>query len=112
MEQFDSQITALQVEIQVTEAIIDKYQQGLGDNTYSDVESAKIQAAAGFGSASAQIEAAEKELKTAKENYENSREEALKKANLDELLNMSSLSSLVYAQNFAMPARLHRRQRG
>lgn len=104
VEQFDSQITALQVEIQVTEAIIDKYQQGLGDNTYSDVESAKIQAAAGFGSASAQIEAAEKELKTAKENYENSREEALKKANLDELLNMSSLSSLVYAQNFAMPA--------
>lgn len=49
VEQFDSQITALQVEIQVTEAIIDKYQQGLGDNTYSDVESAKIQAAAGFG---------------------------------------------------------------
>ena len=104
VEQFDSEITALQVEIKVTEAIIEQYQDAMGDNTYSDVESAKIQAAAGFGSASAQMEAAEKELASAKEKYEDSREEALKKANLDELLNMSSLSSLVYAQNFEMPA--------
>lgn len=104
VEQFDSEITALQVEIQVTEAIIEQYESAMGDNTYSDVESAKIQAAAGFGSASAQIEAAEQELKTAKENYQDSREEALKKANLDDLLNMSSLSSIIYAQNFEMPA--------
>lgn len=104
VEQFDSQITSKQVEIKVTEAIIEKYQQAMGDNSYGDMESAKMQAAAGFGSATAQIEAAEKELKTAKENYEDSREEALKKANLDDLLSMSSLSSLVYAQNFEMPA--------
>lgn len=104
VEQLDGQITSKQVEIKVTEAIIKKYQDAMGNKTYGDVESAKIQAAAGFGSASAQLSAGEKELKTAQKQYEDSRDEAMKKANLNQLLSMSSLSSLVYAQNFEMPA--------
>ena len=104
IESLDSQITALQVQIKVTEAIIEKYQSAMGDKGYGDIEAAKIQAAAGFGSASAQMDAAQKELDAAREKYEDSRQDALDKANLNELLSMSSLSSLVYAQNFEMPA--------
>ncbi len=36
--------------------------------------------------------------------YEKQKKEALKKANADDLLTLSTLSSLIYAQNFAMPA--------
>ena len=104
VEQLDGQITALQVQIKVTEAIIDQYKSAMGDNTYGDLESAKMQAAAGFGSATAQMESAQKELDAAQKQYDDTREDALDKANLDELLNMSSLSGLVYAQNFEMPA--------
>ena len=104
VEQLDGQITALQVQIKVTEAIIDQFKSAMGDNTYGDLESAKMQAAAGFGSATAQMESAQKELDAAQEQYDDTRQDALDKANLDDLLNMSSLSGLVYAQNFEMPA--------
>lgn len=80
-------------------------------NNYITVEEGKISAAAGFGSASAQLEAAQtalndgkEEVKNAKESYESAKETALKNANLDALLSLDTLSKLIYAQNFAMPA--------
>ena len=51
-----------------------------------------------------QLEAGKTQLEAAQEEYESAREEALKSANLDQLLNMTTLQQLIYAQNFSMPA--------
>ena len=103
-DSFDSQITSLQVQIQVTEGILEQYKKAMQGKNYADIESAKIQAAAGFGSGAAQLQSAQDKLAEAEETYKTSREEALKNANLNSLLSMDTLSSLIYAQNFEMPA--------
>ena len=92
---------------------------------YKQIEVGKLQAAAGFGSGDAQLSYAQSQLDSAKDqldsaqdqiddgfdqlndaydNYEKSRKEALENANLDSLLNMSTLSGMITAQNFDMPA--------
>ena len=92
---------------------------------YKQIEAGKLQAAAGFGSGDAQLSYAQSQLDSAKDqldsaqdqiddgfdqlndaydNYEKSRKEALENANLDSLLNMSTLSGMITAQNFDMPA--------
>ena len=43
-------------------------------------------------------------MDAAQEEYDSAREEALKSANLDQLLNMNTLKQLISAQNFSMPA--------
>ncbi len=65
---------------------------------------AQIEAAVGFATASSQLTSGEAQLEMAKQQYETAKEEALANANLDQLLNISTLSQLIYAQNFAMPA--------
>lgn len=114
--------------------------------SYTDIEKAKIEAAAGFGAASAQITSGQSALNSAQttldsnkesldsaqdqitegwdsiadakkqladgwdqyhtslENFEAQKAEALRNANADQLVNMQTLSQLIYAQNFAMPA--------
>ncbi|MBQ6997588.1 MAG: efflux RND transporter permease subunit [Oscillospiraceae bacterium] len=76
---------------------------GLQD-AYAGLTQAQLEAAVGFATASAQLTAAESQLATARAQYETAREDALSKANLDQLLNISTLSQLIYAQNFSMPA--------
>ena len=51
-----------------------------------------------------QLQSGQAQLDAAREQYESAREEALKSANLDQLLNISTLSQLIMAQNFSMPA--------
>ena len=51
-----------------------------------------------------QLEAGKTQLEAAQEEYDSAREEALKNANLDQLLNMATLTQLIAAQNFSMPA--------
>ena len=51
-----------------------------------------------------QLEAGQTQLDSAREEYESARKEALKSANLDQLLNMNTLKQLIAAQNFSMPA--------
>ncbi len=51
-----------------------------------------------------QLEAGKSQLDAAQKEYESAREEALKSANLDQLLNMTTLKQLISAQNFSMPA--------
>lgn len=65
---------------------------------------AQLDAAVGFASASNQLTNAEAQLTAAKTQYETAKEDALSKANLDQLLNVTTLSQLIYAQNFSMPA--------
>lgn len=89
------------------------------------LEAGMIEAAAGFGSGSAQLAAAEsgiktgeeqlksaeeqlknaeEQLKEAQEQFEEAREEALKNADMTKLLTKEMLSNIILAQNFAMPA--------
>ncbi len=65
---------------------------------------AQLDAAVGFATASAQLTTAEAQLVSARTELEKARETALKNANLDQLLSISTLSQLIYAQNFSMPA--------
>ena len=65
---------------------------------------AQMEAAVGFATASTQLSSGEMQLEAAKQQYETAKEEALANANLDQLLNISTLSQLIYAQNFSMPA--------
>lgn len=51
-----------------------------------------------------QLDAGAEQLKAAREEYEAAREEALKSANMDQLLNMATLAQILGAQNFSMPA--------
>ncbi|MDD6320362.1 MAG: efflux RND transporter permease subunit, partial [Oscillospiraceae bacterium] len=57
-----------------------------------------------ISSARTQLEAGQTQIDSAREEYESAREEALKNANLDQLLNMSTLAQIIAAQNFSMPA--------
>lgn len=74
------------------------------EDAYAMMTQAQLEAAVGFAVASSQLSSAETQLATAKAQYESAREQALASANLDQLLNISTLSQLIYAQNFSMPA--------
>lgn len=54
--------------------------------------------------AESQLESAKSQLETAWDQYYEAREEALNSANLDQLLNMTTISGIITAQNFDMPA--------
>lgn len=74
------------------------------EDAYAGLTQAQLEAAVGFATASAQLTAAEAQLVTARSEMETAKTEALKSANLDTLLSISTLSQLIYAQNFSMPA--------
>ena len=74
------------------------------EDAYAGMTQVQLEAAVSFATASAQLSAAESQLTAARQQYESAREDALSKANLDQLLNISTLSQLIYAQNFSMPA--------
>ena len=78
---------------------------------YQKVESGKLSAAAAFGSGAAQIAQAESqlasssaELASSRAEFEANKEKVLGTANADKLLSMDTLSALISAQNFSMPA--------
>ena len=113
MPQIETELANLEVEIMTAQAVLDEVNaqvQQAADN-YADLEAGKITAAAGFGSAQAQLAAGETSLAEGQAQldegmkaYEAARDEALKSANLDQLCSLTTLSQLIYAQNFAMPA--------
>lgn len=143
-----SSLNSLQVEKAGVQAAVSAAEEELKKSgvSYTDIEKAKIEAAAGFGAASAQITSGQSALNSAQttldsnkeslnsaqdqitegwdsiadakkqladgwdqyntslENFEVQKAEALRNANADQLVNMQTLSQLIYAQNFAMPA--------
>lgn len=131
---YNSELTALQLEIEVTKGIIGGYEGELKKLgvSYTDIEAAKMQAAAGFAaaqsqiasgataleSAQAQLDAGKTQMESAQEQidsgwesyndaaeqFEKQKETALENANADQLLSLSTISALIYAQNFEMPA--------
>lgn len=113
MPQIETELANLEVEIITAQAVLDEVNKQVqqASDSYTDLESGKISAAAGFGAAQAQIASGETSLTEAQAQldegltaYENARDEALKSANLDQLCSLETLSQLIYAQNFAMPA--------
>lgn len=111
--QIDSELANLAVEIKAAEQVlssITKEMEGM-DDKHSDAIAGGYSAATEFGSAKAQLAAAEEQMKTAKtdleeglKKLEDSKEVALENANIDALLSLDTLSGLITAQNFSMPA--------
>lgn len=113
LPQIDTELANLNTEIAAAQAVADQVNSQVDEavKNYSSLEAGKILAAAGFGSGAAQIydglstvESSEAQLEEALDAYESGRDTALKNANLDTLLSLDTLSGLIYAQNFAMPA--------
>lgn len=147
-DDYVSSLNSLQVEKAGVQAAVSTAEAELKKSgvSYTDIEKAKIEAAAGFGAASAQITSGQSALNSAQttidsnkesldsaqdqitegwdsiadakkqladgwdqyntslENFEVQKAEALRNANADQLVDMQTLSQLIYAQNFAMPA--------
>ncbi|MBR1650593.1 MAG: efflux RND transporter permease subunit [Lachnospiraceae bacterium] len=131
---YKSELTALEVEIEVTKGIVAKFEDELKKLgvSYTDIEAAKMQAAAGFAAAQAQLatgasaletaqaqldagktqmDSAKEQLESGWESYndaektfEDQSKTALESANADGLLSLDTISALIYAQNFEMPA--------
>ncbi len=113
MPQIETELANLSTEIAAAEAAVNAVMEQIGDITesYKKAEEGKIEAAAGFGSGDAKLSAAlsaiedgEKELETAFESYEESVKTVRDNANINALLSLDTLSGLIYAQNFSMPA--------
>lgn len=111
--QIKTELANLDIEIMAAQKVVEQVTSKMGtiDDSYKEAESGKISAAAGFGSGEAQLAAAktalddaQTKLDEAMENYEDSVDAALKNANLDQLLTLDSLSGIITAQNFSMPA--------
>ncbi len=111
--QIDTELANLKTEIAAAKAAKEKVDESVQEakDNYEKVEKQKMSAVSAFGSAggqlasaSAQLESASAQLETAQEEYESAREEALENANIDSLVEMSTLSQMLTAQNMEMPA--------
>ncbi|XCP84168.1 efflux RND transporter permease subunit [Roseburia hominis] len=111
--QINTELANLNTEILASQAVLDQVNQqvAVAKSNYTSVEKGKLTAAAAFGAASAQLAAGESQitsaqaqLDVARKQYEDARKTALESANIDALVDMNTLSKLIYAQNFEMPA--------
>lgn len=113
LPQIDTELSNLKTEIAAAEAVVSQVEKKMAgmDKNQSTAIAGGYSAAAGFGSGQAQISSAESrlessknELEEAKEKLKTSREAAMENSNIDALLSLETLSQLIYAQNFSMPA--------
>ena len=111
--QIDTELANLDIEIKAAQAVVDQVEKQMDgmDEKHSQAISGGYSAASEFGSAKAQIasgkqqmEDAEKELESGRQQYEKARDAAIENANVDSLLSLDTLSGLISAQNFSMPA--------
>ena len=111
--QIETELANLSVKIQTAKVVLEEVNKGVQEavDNYTKVEAGKMTAAITMGSMQAQMASGEAALEQAltkieegETALENARETALKSANLDALLNMETLSPLIFAQNFSMPA--------
>lgn len=113
LPQIDTELSNLKIKIKVQKTIIDKLKEQMKglDKQQSKLIAGGYSAAAGFGAGQAQIaagktqiESAQKELDDAEDKLEDSRKAARENANIDALLSLDTLSTMISAQNFSMPA--------
>lgn len=105
-EELKTQGTTLQKELQKATDELTTYQ-----NQLSAAEAGGLTAASQFGSGSAQVanaltslESSKAQLKDARKQYEEARDQAIEQANVDQLVDKTTLANLVKAQDFSMPA--------
>ena len=113
LPQIETELANLETELAAAQAMLDevnKQMKGM-DGKHSEVIAGGYSAAAGFGSGQAQMAAGESQMQAAREQLEEAekqmeeaQETALKNANIDALLDLKTLSQIIYAQNLAMPA--------
>ena len=111
--QIETELSNLNTKIKVQQAIVDKITsktKGL-DKQQSKINSAGLGAAASFGAGEAKLDSAEqsisnaeKELSSAEDKLNSSIKAAKKSANINALLSIKTLSGIINAQNFSMPA--------
>ncbi len=111
--QIDAEVANLNIEIKAQEGILAELSKQMKnlDEQQSESTSAGYTAAAEFGAGKAQLSSAKKEIEnaqneldSAEEKLEDSIKAAKENANLDSLLTLDTLSKLISAQNFSMPA--------
>ncbi len=120
LPQIETGIANLETEIKAVEMAVQQINSQMQqlDQQYKDASSGSFDAAVKFGSGDAQmanglsgienskkdLESAKAELKEAKKQYRQSRKAALENANISSMANMDTLSQLIMAQDFSMPA--------
>ncbi len=113
LPQIETELSSLNTKIKIQETIIDKISAKTKnlDKQQSKLSSAGLSAAASFGAGQAKISSAEesltnaeKQLSSAEKKLNSSIKAAKKSANLNSLLTLDTLSKIIGAQNFSMPA--------
>lgn len=120
LPQIETGIANLHTQIMAVEQAVKQVNRQMDqiDQKYQEADSGKFQAAVSMASGDAQmangltgiensqkeLDEAKKELKEAKKQYRQSRKAALEQANISSLVNMDTLSQLITAQDFSMPA--------
>lgn len=106
LSNISTQMMAVQAAKPVLEENLKKAQEG-----YAALEQGKMEAAIGMANgqaaltaSEAQLAEAEAQLEEAAEQFEQARQEAYEKANLSGLLTRDTISAMLLAQNFSMPA--------
>lgn len=111
--QIDTELANLDIEIKTAETVLAQVKKSIeeAEGRYEEVEAGKITAASAFGATQAQLASAKEnlekgrtELENSKKTFKESRKAALENANLNSLLNMETLSGILTAENFSMPA--------
>ncbi len=110
---YQAQIDDMQSQLEKAQAEQKSASESLSKLTDSKAEATtgSLSASTGFADASAQISdsqatitSSKKQLEQAEEQYKEARKTAIKNANIDKLVDKSTLAQLVKAQNFSMPA--------
>ena len=113
VSEIDAELNNLKTKIMAAEASCEAINSQIesAKNNYKLVEQGKLSAAAAMGAAkaemssgSAKLAEAQGEMNKARGEYEKTREDAISSAGIDKLLDIKTLSQLIYAQNFEMPA--------
>ena len=74
------------------------------EGAFAALTQGQLDAAVAFSTAAGQLTNAQTQLSTAQAQYESARDTALESANANQLLTAQTLSQMIYAQNFSMPA--------
>lgn len=111
--QIDAEITNLDTKIMISDMTLKTLNDKMDglDDKQSQLTAAGYSASAGFGAGQAQISSgkeqlkkADEELDTAQKQLDDSRKAVIENANIDKLLSIDTLSAMITAQNFTMPA--------
>ena len=113
LPQLETGLANLNTEIAAAEAMATATEKNLADvqKAYEQIESGKLTAVneitkvdVTLANTKAELEKAETELEKASEEFADARKEALKKADMSEVLTKDMISNILMAQNFSMPA--------